>query len=104
MNFPTGISAANNFSLGTQLQQNVPNPFTSQTVITFNSAVKQSLSMEIFDLMGQKVARLFENKSFENGAHHLTFDNALHRLSPGSYFLKLGSSSYSETRKMMVVE
>lgn len=104
MDFATGVESAGNFSLGTQLQQNYPNPFFDQTVISFNSVMKQNLTLEIYDLTGKKMTQLFSNKSFENGSHRIVFDKEKYHLAPGSYFIKLYTDRFSETKKMMLME
>lgn len=103
LDYPVGVNSANFFSLQTNLQ-NRPNPFFGKTKITFNTAVRQSLTLTLHDLTGQRVAEVFRNKKFDNGAHEVEFDNGIFRLKPGMYFLKITNGQTSESCKMVVVE
>lgn len=102
-NFPVGVNSANFFSLQTNLQ-NQPNPFTSKTRISFNTAVSQSLSLSVHALSGQQITEIFRNKKFDNGAHEVEFDNQIFKLPRGMYFLKISNGQASESCKMVIVE
>ena len=103
LNFPVGLNGANFFSLRMDLQ-NLPNPFSGKTKITFNTAVSQRLTLTVHDLTGRKIAAVFNNKKFDNGAHEVEFDNGIFRLAPGMYFFKITNGLASESCKMVVAE
>jgi hypothetical protein len=101
IDFPSGMDAANNFSLHTELQ-NFPNPFSNQTTISFNCAVERELTLCLYDATGREAMKLFSAKKFANGSHKLLFNNDEYQLPAGIYFMKLGSNNYSEMRKILI--
>ncbi|MEO5572446.1 MAG: T9SS type A sorting domain-containing protein [Bacteroidia bacterium] len=101
IDFPTGIDAANNFSLNTELQS-FPNPFLHQTMISFNCKGEQELTLRLYDATGRKAAELFFEKKFTNGCHSFFLDNDKYKMSSGIYFMKLSNGNYAETKKIVV--
>jgi hypothetical protein len=98
-----------------RLSQNYPNPFNPSTVIGYQLSVNSEVKLEVFDMLGRKVATLV-NERQTVGSHQATF-NAM-SLSSGVYFYKLearsadsrasatngASSSFSQTKKMLLIK
>jgi photosystem II stability/assembly factor-like uncharacterized protein len=55
------------------LHQNFPNPFNPSTAITFDLPSEASVSIRIFNVLGQTVARLAEHADYAAGRHRLDF-------------------------------
>ncbi len=92
----------NSFSL----EQNYPNPFNPATHIRYNLPVSTTLSVEIYNILGKKVATLFEGKQ-NAGAHTLIWngtDNAGSRVASGVYFYKMSSPEFTRIKKMMLLK
>lgn len=84
------------------LSQNYPNPFNPVTVIGYQLPVNSEVRLEVFDMMGRRVA-LLVNEQVSAGSHTVTF-NAGH-LSSGIYMYRLKAGNYSTlTRKMTLVK
>jgi phosphatidylserine/phosphatidylglycerophosphate/cardiolipin synthase-like enzyme len=85
------------------LSQNYPNPFNPTTTIRFQLNSGQSVTLDIYDVMGRRVATLAENRGFSPGEHTLTFDAS--SLSSGMYIYQLRiDNGQTLTRKMMLVK
>ena len=92
-----------------ELFQNYPNPFNPRTVISYQLAVSSSVQLEVYNLMGQKVATLVDEKQ-PAGSYAVEF-NASH-LSSGVYFYRFlakpshpgKAGNYVETRKMVLMK
>lgn len=84
-----------------ELSQNYPNPFNPATNISFALPTKSMVRLEIFNLLGQKVANLVQGE-MEAGYHEITW-NAKQAPS-GVYFYRLVSDNKSFTRKMMLLK
>ncbi|MFQ3607849.1 MAG: T9SS type A sorting domain-containing protein [Chloroherpetonaceae bacterium] len=84
-----------------KLEQNYPNPFNPTTTIQFAVPSVSDVKLEVFNILGQKVASLV-NRRMEAGLHTVNF-NAVN-LSSGVYFYRLQSGSFVQTKKMMLVK
>ena len=84
------------------LMQNYPNPFNPKTVISFTLPEIQSVTLTIYNLLGQEVAVPIQNVKYAPGLHRLTFDS--HSLSSGIYFYRIETEQWGATRKMLVIK
>jgi len=84
------------------LKQNYPNPFNPTTVISFNLPSTQNVRLEIFNVMGQKITTLINNKSMSAGNHRYEFNAS--KLNSGVYFYRLSTNSFVEIKKMMLLK
>ncbi|RPH90575.1 MAG: T9SS C-terminal target domain-containing protein, partial [Calditrichaeota bacterium] len=82
------------------LEQNYPNPFNPQTEISFSITKKESVSLQVFNLRGQKVATLINQQVKAPGRHTVTFDGA--GLTSGIYLYRLQVNGFSEVKKMVL--
>ncbi|MFH0736450.1 MAG: T9SS type A sorting domain-containing protein [bacterium] len=83
------------------LQQNYPNPFNPSTKITFDLKEAGLTTLEVYNVIGQKVATLV-NKDLKSGKYEFSFDAS--KLSSGVYFYKLESGNNVSTKKMMLLK
>jgi len=83
------------------LSQNYPNPFNPTTNISFTLPEAGDVTLEVFNVQGQRVAMLV-NGSRSAGSHSVSF-NAEH-LASGIYLYRLQSGSLVQTNKMMLVK
>jgi len=83
------------------LLSNYPNPFNAQTVIEYQLPVSSIVKLEIYNLLGSKVATLMNGEQ-EAGYKSVTWDAS--EVSSGIYFYKLTAGDYTETRRMMLVK
>ena len=83
------------------LSQNYPNPFNPSTTIKFSMANQDNVRLTIFNAMGQIVKTLV-NKNFNPGNYEIKWDAS--GQSSGVYFYTISTSSFSETRKMLMIK
>ena len=83
------------------LSQNYPNPFNPSTVIEFSNPRQEHLSLIIYNIIGQRVAQLFDTE-ISAGQHSITFDAS--KLSSGIYFYRLLGSDVNIVRKMILTK
>jgi immune inhibitor A len=87
------------------LYQNYPNPFNPTTNISFNLVVAQDVTIDIYNLTGQKVRRLY-NEHAPIGETNLTWDATTDDGQPvasGIYLYRLTAEYGQETRKMVLM-
>ena len=83
------------------LSQNYPNPFNPTTIISYSLPKSGNVTLEVFNLLGEKVATLV-NEFEEAGSYKKTFNADM--LSSGVYIYKLSAGSFVETRKMILLK
>jgi hypothetical protein len=84
-----------------QLHQNYPNPFNPMTAISFELPVAENTCLEVFNVLGQRVAVL-ANQWLPAGSHTIGFDGS--DLASGVYLYRLKTDTHDETRKMVMVK
>jgi hypothetical protein len=83
------------------LSQNYPNPFNPTTEISFSIPVSGKTTLTVYNVLGQKVAVLV-NEKLAVGSYKYKFDAS--GLSTGLYFYQLESKDFSQVRKMMLIK
>ncbi len=83
-----------------------PNPFNPTTNIAFNLHENSSVSIKIYNIKGQLVKN-YGTQTFSKGAHTIIWDGkdeSNHSQSSGIYFVKIQTSDYTATQKMMMIK
>ncbi|MEX0609607.1 MAG: T9SS type A sorting domain-containing protein [Balneolaceae bacterium] len=84
------------------LSQNYPNPFNPSTVISYQLAVNSHVKLEVFNMLGQKVATLMDGRQAA-GQQSVNFDASA--LSSGVYIYRLSTTNGLQlTKKMLLVK
>jgi len=81
--------------------QNTPNPFNPTTTVNFTLAREGQVSIDVFNVAGQKVATL-ANDVMTAGSHSVTWD--ANGFAAGVYFYTVKSGDYSKTMKMTLLK
>ena len=82
------------------LRQNYPNPFNPSTVIGFELPSTGMTRLEVFDVLGRRVAVLIDGR-MDPGVHNIAFDAS--HLASGVYLYRLTHAQQTETRQMMLL-
>ena len=99
-----GISVPNEITErpGTfRLHQNYPNPFNPETIISFELGNDSQVTLEVFDMLGRRVATLINSK-MASGTHSVTFDAS--QLSSGVYITRLKAGQRVFVNKMTLMK
>jgi len=86
---------------GYRLLQNYPNPFNLTTNISFHIPSSAFVSLKIYDALGREVANLISTE-MEAGDHSVIWDAS--RMASGTYFYRLQSGSFIETKKLTLLK
>jgi|GEM_PF-5459157 len=84
-----------------RLLQNYPNPFNPTTNINFNLPAAGYIKLEVFDVLGRKVAEL-ANEHLNSGSHSILFDAG--NLASGLYVYRLEANNQVLTKKMTLIK
>ncbi|MEK7249174.1 MAG: T9SS type A sorting domain-containing protein, partial [Bacteroidota bacterium] len=84
------------------LRQNYPNPFNPETNIKFSVEQTGRTTLEIYNLLGQKVATLFDDVVEAGYYQTVKFDGA--NLASGMYLYRLQSGKKSDLKKFILLK
>ncbi len=88
----------------TTLHANYPNPFNPATTLRFNLAQQEQVSLEVYNLLGQRVAVLV-NETMDAGAYQVTWNTSgMSNIASGMYYCRMQAGGYHATRKMMLIK
>lgn len=90
----------------TALGDNYPNPFNPETTISFNMKNAGQVSLNVYNIKGQKVKALV-NEVKEAGTHTVVWngkDNSGAQVASGVYFYRMTNGNYTSTKKMVLMK
>ncbi len=88
------------------LYQNYPNPFNPTTTIAYDLSKKAQVTIEVFDVLGQKIVTLL-SKSQSTGHHTIVWngkDVKGNYVGSGIYFYKMTTPEFSQIKKMILMK
>lgn len=88
------------------LEQNYPNPFNPTTNIVYAVPVKSNVTLDVYNLIGQKIVTLFDGE-VEAGKHTAQLDAS--SMSSGMYFFRLNAvgengTQFTSSKKMTLLK
>ncbi|MCX6137928.1 MAG: endonuclease [Ignavibacteriales bacterium] len=83
------------------LAQNYPNPFNPATALEFVLSENTRATVVVYNMLGQKVATLFDGPATAGEFYHVTFDAS--RFASGIYVAKLEWNGSSLMKKMLLL-
>ncbi|MCI0706236.1 MAG: T9SS type A sorting domain-containing protein [Ignavibacteriae bacterium] len=98
----TGIPGQDEVPVHFTLTQNYPNPFNPSTKLTYGVPVEAKVTLEVFDVLGRRVAVLVEGKRQLAGTYTIDFDAS--NLVSGVYFYRLTTPHNAITKKMVLLK
>jgi hypothetical protein len=88
------------------LNQNQPNPFNPSTEIAFDIPRQSDVTLDVFNIMGQKVVTLID-RPMAPGSYRATWDGSDasgQKVTSGMYFYRLRAGEYVSTKKMVLLK
>jgi hypothetical protein len=94
-------------NLKTHLFEAYPNPFNPHTTIAFEFPKRESVTLRVFDLSGRLVRSLITAELHTPGRHEVVWngrDDSGRQVASGTYFYRLETGNYSETKRMALIK
>ncbi len=88
------------------LSQNIPNPFNPSTNISFSLKKNSNVSINVYNIKGQKVRTLVSDK-YNQGNHTVVWnglDDDNRPVSSGVYFYRMVSDEFQSTKKAIMMK
>ena len=93
-----------------RMAQNYPNPFNPTTRLSFDVAKESQVSIEVYNMLGQKIHTLLDNERLEPGVYdHIIWDakdDAGNTIANGIYYLVFTAKDhhFRQVRKMVFMK
>ena len=89
------------------LEQNYPNPFNPITKIKFSLEQAGLVNISIYNVMGQEVKKVVNNRRLNAGFHTKVWDatdNQGREVPTGNYFYSIEAGDFRQTKKMILLK
>ena len=99
----TGIVLEESGNISYHLSNNYPNPFNPTTNIRFSLPVNKSISLIVYDMLGQEVKTLINKEEFAKGSYEADWNgtnNAGQKVASGNYIYTLKYGNFQKSVKM----
>jgi agmatine/peptidylarginine deiminase len=83
-----------------------PNPFTDQVVITLELSQSQPVSLEVYDVAGEKITTIINDK-LEEGTYYFGWDGTNRqgaKMKAGIYFYRIIAGDFEKVEKLLMVD
>ncbi|GEM_PF-3869123 len=104
-NFITGVQSRESFPVQFDLSQNYPNPFNPETKIQFELPTAAQVSIEIYNIHGQKIRTLIDGRKMA-GFHTVLWDGRMDSGEPaasGVYIYRLKTREFAMNKRLLLL-
>jgi hypothetical protein len=98
--YSEAISLNNSTPSDFTLNQNYPNPFNPVTIISYSVPAKDFVSIKVYDVIGNEIVTLV-NEEKQAGNYQVEFNAS--ELQSSTYFYRMQTDSFVETKKMLLL-
>lgn len=85
-----------------KLEQNYPNPFNPTTTISYDVPANSTVSLNVYNMLGQNVATLVNNESQSAGRYSVSFDAG--NLASGVYLYRLTVGGQTTSKQLTLIK
>jgi len=89
------------------LEQNFPNPFNPTTTISFKIPIQSVVTLEVLNILGQKVRSLIHKENYAAGTWSVEWDGKSDYgefMPSGVYLYKIRTADFTEVKKMILIK
>jgi hypothetical protein len=84
------------------LYTNYPNPFNPTTTIAFDVPKQTTVTLEVYNTLGQRVAALISRQSYSPGSYEVSFGAS--GLASGMYIYRMVTPEFHAIKKMLLMK
>lgn len=99
----TEVNKDETIPVGFKLEQNFPNPFNPETVITYQIPKSAHVKLQVYDSLGRKISTLVDEYK-QAGSYNSVFSIVHSSLSSGVYYYSISANDFFQTKKMLLVK
>ncbi|MCW3103283.1 MAG: hypothetical protein JWO09_1723 [Bacteroidetes bacterium] len=81
-----------------------PNPAKENVTVDYTLAADAKVSLEVYNMLGLKVAAPFSNRQSAAGSYNYTINTANYNLKPGVYFMSLRVDGKTTVQRAVITE
>ena len=96
------LSMSEPLPLKLTLSSNYPNPFNPSTQINFKLIESGKISIDVFNIKGEKVDAIIDDKWYASGVHSIVYHPS--RLASGNYFYRLKTRDRNLVKKLVYLK
>lgn len=89
------------------LYQNYPNPFNPTTIITYQLKEKSDVTLEIFNILGERINSIVNNIVQDPGQHIVTWNgknSSGEKVASGIYIYRIKADNFISSKKMILLK
>jgi hypothetical protein len=86
-----------------EVQPPAPNPVRVRATLRVGVRDAQNVRAEVYDMLGRRIAVLYDGRLDAGQTHMLLIDTAALQLTSGVYLIRIAGESFAETQRMTVV-
>ncbi len=101
MNITVSIDFERNELSSFEIYQNYPNPFTSSSIISWQSPIGSWQTIKLYDVLGREIETIVDG--YYEAGKHSKFYIMNSTLPSGAYFYRLQAGNHSVTKKMILL-
>ena len=86
---------------------NYPNPFNASTRIVLDIPFPTAVTVEVYNVFGQKVIRLIEGRTYPAGRYEIQWDakdDSGRTVASGIYSIRLRADAHTISKKVVIAE
>ncbi len=104
---PTSVDEKRALPVAFRLEQNYPNPFNPSTTINFALPQQAQVTLEVYNMLGQRVATLVAGEELTAGHHNVVWNGRNQMGNPvasGVYIYRIQAGDFTDVKKMLFLK
>jgi len=98
---PTAVERVSGIPASFEVSKNYPNPFNTVTTIGYEIPVREFVTLQIFNSLGQEFETLI-NEKLGAGIYTISWDAT--GLASGAYIYRMETTSFSKSKKLLFLK